>query len=76
MINTKVVFNGDKEVAAFIAEDGNHELRVYPNDKAVIDAPCDEGVVDYDNPLVTLKFTSKSSVESVIKRLKYVSDAF
>ena len=76
MINTKVVFNGDKEIAAWSAEDGSHELRVYPNDKAVIGEPCDEGVVDFDDPLVTLKFTSKQSVDAVIKYLQCVSDLF
>ena len=76
MITTTVVFDSDKEIAAWVADDGHHELRVIKNPDAIINEPTKGIGPQFSDPALILKFTSKASVDSVIARLQSVSAAF
>ena len=71
---TILKFDGKKEVGAFISDSGKHSLLVSENPNAVIGEPT-QGF-EFSDPILVLEFESAASVESVIKRLETVRDAF
>ena len=75
MITTTIAFNGNKEVSAFIAENGKHKLVIHSNPNAVIGVA--DTTFDFDNPPeAVFSFSTVESVESVIARLETIRAAF
>ena len=67
-----LLFDGDKEVGAMKAEDGNHGIHIAANPDAVIGERGDDkfgGEVPNDYTVGMLKFTSPESIDVVIEWL-------